>query len=94
LIEDALIRSGDVKYIYQFATDISRANIPKLQEAIINIGDIEYINLFINNVRKADKKLLAKARADIAETARVEVMRQLDELSNRTAPRMLQHELA
>jgi len=61
LLEKAIIRSGDLRYIYEFAMKVKGANIENLGKAIIRSGDVKYICAFAQHVKGANIKNLEKA---------------------------------
>lgn len=53
-IQDLVISSKDLHYIYFIAKNVDRANIDKLQDTIISSGNPDYIFGFAENVKGAD----------------------------------------
>ncbi len=63
-IEDAVINSGFLDLIYDFAIRVKGANISKLEDAIIKAGNVEYILRFAQNVNGANTSKLEDAIID------------------------------
>ncbi len=71
-MEDAIINTGDAKYICAFVREVKYANIEKLEDQIIYIGDPYYIYNFACKVKGANIKKLEDA---IIATGNVDFIR-------------------
>ena len=70
-LEDAIIQTGNAKFIFYFARDVKGASIEKLEDAIIQIGNAEFMYDFSEFIEGAN---IPKLEDAIIQTGNAEFM--------------------